>query len=153
MLECLKAPPRGFRRADDGVLEKSVVPKGAAAGGVWVPVVPPGNATAHATWRKWCFMQSHVGVFGAHRSAEKTAEILERLCYWASLRKDVDGWVSKCLTCLRFRRRPTKQEAVPVKPLSCDCWEEIMVDFEGPSNPPDRLGNRYSLTYLSLIHI
>ena len=33
-------------------------------------------------------------------------------------------------------------------PLDCEAWEEVMVDYEGPSNPPDRRGNKYTLTYV-----
>ena len=33
------------------------------------------------------------------------------------MKKDIDHWISKCLTCLRHRRRPTKQESVGVKPI------------------------------------
>ena len=92
-----------------------------------------------------------MGVFGAHRSSSKTVEILVRLVWWESMTKDVEFWVSKCITCLRFRSRPTKQDMVPVKRLDCETWQEVMVDFEGPSNPPDRYGNRYSLTYCCLL--
>ena len=33
-------------------------------------------------------------------------------------------------------------------PLDCEAWEEVMVDCEGPSNPPDKRGNKYTLTYV-----
>ena len=62
--------------------------------------------------------------------------------------KDVEAWTDECLTCIRFRSRPTRPEQVAVKPLDCDCWSEVMIDFEGPSNPPDRQGCKYVLTYL-----
>ena len=51
------------------------------------------------------------------------------------------------MTCIRFRSRPTRPKQVAVKPLDCDCWSEVMMDFEGPSNPPDGQGCRYVLTY------
>ena len=55
------------------------------------------------------------------------------------------------MTCIRFRSRPTRPEQVAVKPLDCDCWSEVMIDFEGPSNPPDWQRNRYVLTYLDVL--
>ena len=41
-----------------------------------------------------------------------------------------------------------KQEQVAVKPTHLHPWEEVMVDCEGPSQPPDEKGNRYVLTYV-----
>ena len=52
------------------------------------------------------------------------------------------------MTCIRFRKRATKQHSVAVKPMDSECWEEVMVDMEGPSNPPDKRGNRYVMTYI-----
>ena len=89
----------------------------------------------------------HIGVFGAHRSAQKTTILLLRLVWWATLTREVEAWTESCMTCIRFRSRPTRPEQVAVKPLDCDCWSEVMIDFEGPSNPPDRQGCRYVLTY------
>ena len=51
------------------------------------------------------------------------------------------------MTCIRFCKRPTKQDSVAVKPMDSDCWEEVMVDMEGPSLA-DKAGNRYVLTYI-----
>ena len=50
--------------------------------------------------------------------------------------------------CLRFRKRPTKQDQVAVKPVDVECWEEVMIDMEGPSCPADKDGNRYVMTYV-----
>ena len=38
----------------------------------WVPVVPDGFATKHLSWKRWLFLQCHVGILGAHRNASKT---------------------------------------------------------------------------------
>ena len=64
------------------------------------------------------------------------------------MKADVELWVEECLTCARFRRRPTKQDAVAVKPRKQECWQEVMIDMEGPSNPPDKRGNKYVMTYI-----
>ena len=61
----------GYRIAADGVLER-LVPQPAPAHTKWVPIVPEGYATCHFTWKRWIFLQCHVGILGAHRSAEKT---------------------------------------------------------------------------------
>ena len=57
-------------------------------------------------------------------------------------------WIEHCATCIRFRKRPTKQDSVAVRPVDMGCWEEVMVDFEGPSSPTDKAGNKYVLTYV-----
>ena len=41
-----------------------------------------------------------------------------------------------------------KQDAVAVKPRSWECWQEVMIDMEGPSNPADKQGNKYVMTYI-----
>jgi hypothetical protein len=43
---------------------------------------------------------------------------------------------------------PRKQEAVPVIPTGRDCWEEVMIDLEGPSNPADKDRCKYTMTYI-----
>jgi hypothetical protein len=103
------------------------------------------------TWKKWVFFQCHVGVFGGHRNAAKTAEIISRVAWWNTMRKDVEEWVDGCSNCIRNRKVPTKQEAVAVKPSKLEAWEEVMVDCGGPSNPPDASGNIYTLTYMCLL--
>ena len=44
-----------------------------------------------------------------------------------------------------------KPEAKSVKKKDCDCWVEVMVDMEGGSQPADRAGNRYTMTYICLL--
>ena len=68
----------GFRLAKDGLLERLVqLPPPANA--TWVPVVPDGYATANLPWKRWLFLQCHVGVLGAHRNAEKTLTMMNTL--------------------------------------------------------------------------
>ena len=141
---------RGFRRGDDGLLEKQIVHK-APFPPTFVPVVPKGFAAANMSWRRWMFLQVHIGIFGGHRNEEKTRELLSRLAYWEDSVRDVKEWTERCITCIRFRKRPNKNEMVAVKPMRQEAWEEIMVDCEGPSNPPDLQGNIYVLTYLCLL--
>eukprot|EP00969_Alexandrium_andersonii_P081774 3604813-Alexandrium_andersonii.AAC.1 len=74
--------------------------------------------------------------------------ILNRIALWPSMRKDVASWVETCLTCQRFRKRLTKQETLGVRRPDIDCWEEVMIDMEGPSTPAERDGNKHVLTYI-----
>eukprot|EP00969_Alexandrium_andersonii_P188865 8345778-Alexandrium_andersonii.AAC.1 len=75
------------RLAQDGVLEVRV--PGALNADVWVPYVPVGEAVPGTDWRKWIFLQAHVGVFGGHRLTEQTMAILKRIARWPAMRKDV----------------------------------------------------------------
>jgi hypothetical protein len=156
----LKAPPKGalkasdgavqagFRLAVDGVLEKSVSTKGGPA---WVPVVPNGEVGTNATWKWWCFLQCHIGIFGGHRLGDQTYELMARIVWWASMFKDVKRWADECDTCIRFRKKRQKSEQVPMMPVGAECWQEVMVDIEGPCQPGDYKGNTYVLTYMCLL--
>ena len=67
----------GYRIAKDGLLERQVnLPPPANA--TWVPIVPEGQAQANLPWKRWLFLQCHVGILGAHRNAEKTCALLSR---------------------------------------------------------------------------
>ena len=113
-------PNHLFRRhPSDGCLEK-LVSVGKTGVEHYVPVVPAGDAAVNLTWRRWVFLQVHIGAFGGHRLANQTMLILSRVAAWPNDRKDVERWVEQCMTCLRFRRRPTKQEAKAVVPLDCE---------------------------------
>ena len=136
-----------MRVAEDGLLERLVHDKPPFADR-WVLVVPAGHATSACSWKRWVWLQLHVGVFGLHRNEEKTLTIMSRLVWWKTMKEDVAHWTSQCLTCIRFRKRPTKQDQVAVKPVDCECWEEVMVDCEGASTPADRYGNTHSFTYM-----
>ena len=43
---------------------------------------------------------------------------------------------------------PKKQEAMVVVPTNRDCWEEVMIDLEGPSEPVDKVECKYTMTYV-----
>ena len=141
---------RGYRKAEDGLLER-LLPSPLPPGERWVPIVPDGMATKHLTWKRWMFLQCHVGVLGAHRNPEKTLNIVMRQAWWATIKEDVHQWAQKCITCLRFRKMHTKQEQMPVIPTGAECWEEVMIDLEGPNNPCDKQGNMYTMTYICTV--
>ena len=137
----------GYRLAKDGLLERLVqLPPPANA--TWVPIVPDGQATGNLSWKRWLFLQCHVGILGAHRNAEKTNALLSRQVWWPSMKDNVKVWTENCLTCVRFRKIPQRQEAVPVIPTNAECWEEVMIDLEGPSNPSTKNGHKYTMTYI-----
>ena len=79
-----KKAAAGHRIASDGLLERQVA---GAVKPIWVPIVPEGQATSNLTWKRWVFLQCHVGMLGAHRNAKKTTMIIIRQCWWESVSK------------------------------------------------------------------
>ena len=74
--------------------------------------------------------------------------LLSRQVWWSTMKTDIGKWCDKCLTCIQFRKVPQKQETVPTVPTNQDCWEIVMVDMEEPSNPADKNGCKYVMTYI-----
>ena len=139
--------PEGYQIAPDGLLERHVK-QSFPISDRYLPIIPHGYATSLMTWKRWFFMQFHVGLLGAHRSSSKTYTLCKRQVYWDGMNKDFDRWTNECLTCIRFRKINTKTPAVATVPSNMDCWQEVMIDLEGPSSPPDAQGNRYLMTYI-----
>ena len=75
------------RLATDGLLEALVETRTTKK--VWVPVVPAGYATKHLAWKRWTFVQVHVGLFGGHRSGKKTLVLLKEVAYWYKIQADI----------------------------------------------------------------
>ena len=150
--KCLKRTEETnkFRLAEDGLLER-LLERDGQNGELWVPVVPDGKAHSMMSWKEFCCRQVHTGIMGAHRSGAKMLAILRKACWWDDMESDLEKYADRCLVCIRNRRRPVKQLAVPVKPSWLECWEEIAVDFEGPMHPEDHQGNRFILTYMCCV--
>ena len=140
-----------FRIADDGLLERLVHNADGQGSEKWVPVVPAGEAAHMMTWKEFCARQVHAGIMGAHRSGSKMLALLRRTCWWENMEADLEKFSDNCLTCIRGRKRPVKQQAVAVKPSWLECWEEVAVDFEGPMHPEDAAGNRFILSYMCCV--
>ena len=141
-----KLPSDAYRVAEDGLLERLVGVK--SMGPRWVAFVPDGDAAPGLSWRRWCFLECHTGLISGHRLVDQTLELLQRSVYWEKMKEDVTFWVSKCVTCIRFRQRPRKNFQLPAKKADVEPWEEIMCDLEGPHEPGDKEGNKYVFTYM-----
>lgn len=136
----------GYRLGKHRLLERQVVlppPIRSAC----VPIVPEGQAMANLTWKRRLSLQFHVGVMGAHRNADKTHALMLRQVWWPTMKQDIQKWWESCLPCIRFRKRPQKQEAVPVVPpdrLLGRGYDRL----RGTSNPADKGGCKYTMTYI-----
>ena len=71
-----------------------------------------------------------------------------RRCWWDRVDHDVTRWVDRCLTCIKFRKIAQKAPSPEAVPITAECWEEVMIDLEGPWSPATKSGNRYSMTYI-----
>ena len=63
--------------------------------------------------------------------------------------KDLSQWVESLLDRLP-RKQPRRVEALPTKPTDCECWEEIVVDMEGPQLACRRRGAKHVMTYVRM---
>ena len=107
----IRRPEAPFKVSGDGVLERDRLLLG-------LPVVSNGVAGVNGvTWRKSCYNAVHNGILGA----EVTFKLLERAVWWPDMERDVKKWVSRFLSCIKGRARPTKVEAKPVKCLAKAC--------------------------------
>ena len=46
-----------------------------------------------------------------------------------------------------FRRKVPTSLSIPI---DLECWQEVMIDLEGP-NPRDKMGHRYYMTYICVL--
>ena len=110
-------------------------------------VVPDGNVRGTETsWKQFCFVAMHTHA-GAHLPADKTYQLMTRSCWWKKMKVDVEWWCDRCWQCLQWRRRPQRSPAGSHVSYTQLPWQDVMVDCEGPSSPPDMAtGARYVLT-------
>ena len=80
----------------DGVLERLVERE--RLGPAWLPVVPAGQATKIHSWKRWVFLQVHIGPGGAHHNAEDTVMLMTRSCWWEGFEEDCRGWVEASMS-------------------------------------------------------
>ena len=76
----LERDGRAWRVAPDNAIEVAVCAPGEGRSH-WVPVVPErGSPGGGQSWKAVLFCLVHVGPLGGHRAADKTAQLLSRLC-------------------------------------------------------------------------
>jgi transposase InsO family protein len=82
--------------------------------------------------RKLLF-EAHDAPTGGHLGERKTLHKLQRTCYWAGMRKDIEDYVRGCVVCAAVK--PSQQlPAGLLQPLPIPHrpWEVISIDFVGP---------------------
>ncbi|GKF75855.1 putative reverse transcriptase domain-containing protein, partial [Tanacetum coccineum] len=74
--------------------------------------------------------EAHKSKYSIHPGADKMYYDLRDRCWWPVMKKYIVGYVSKCLTCLKFKaehQRPSgllQQPKIPIRK-----WDRIAMDF------------------------
>ena len=74
-------------------------------------------------------MQAHAG----HVGSEKMKDQLCVIFYWSRMTADIDEFVKKCDSCIKFSRGSTRAPLTAVADSSARSWDVISVDFTGGS--------------------
>jgi len=77
--------------------------------------------------------EAHDAPTGGHLGEKKTLHKLQRTCYWAGMRKDIEDYVRGCVVCAAVK--PSQQAPAGLLqplPIPHRPWEVISIDFVGP---------------------
>ena len=105
-------------------------------------VIPP------YTFRERLFREAHGGKFGAHLSADKVHDELQRHYWWEGMRKDITRWTRGCLVCAT--RSTGRAVRVPLSPIPVSGpFDRIGVDII--QFPRTTRGNRYAVVFVDYL--
>ncbi|KAE8742531.1 hypothetical protein FOCC_FOCC011941 [Frankliniella occidentalis] len=91
--------------------------------------------------------QAHSIPLSGHYAADSTWRIASRSMFWPNMRRDIERYVARCTTCLRFNHgRVPKAPLVRVSPTP-GSWYRVAIDICGPYKP-DIDQNTHILTVL-----
>nr|GEW69910.1 putative reverse transcriptase domain-containing protein [Tanacetum cinerariifolium] len=101
---------------------------------------PRTNGTLCLRNRSWipCFgdlrtlimHESHKSKYSIHPRSNKMYQYLKKLYWWANMKAEIATYVSKCLTCARFKAECQKPFGLLVQPvIPIWKWENITMDF------------------------
>lgn len=94
--------------------------------------------------------QHHDTLFSGHQGVKKTIGVLKQRYYWPTLTKDVEDYISKCVSC--NQRKATKQARAPLGRIqpATKPFELVSLDIVGPL-PVTTSGHRYLLTFMDYL--
>lgn len=92
----------------------------------------------------------HDTIFSGHQGVKRTVGILKERYYWQTLNKDVEEYISKCISC--NQRKIGKQPKAPLIkiPPAREPFELVSMDIVGPL-PVSNQGNKYLLTFIDYL--
>lgn len=109
-----------------------------------------GDDEGTASWRRYAFERSHRTSLEPHRPSGNTWQVLVRIGFWRTMRRDFEKWIHGCGVCHQFRTvgamppmRSTLGSTPAFKKLP---WSDVIIDCLGPFTPSIR-GNQYVVSY------
>nr|GEW97131.1 putative reverse transcriptase domain-containing protein [Tanacetum cinerariifolium] len=129
-IEALK--PEKLKKEDVGGMIRTDIPK--------ERLEPRADGTLCLNSRSWlpCYgdlrsvimYESHKSNYSIHPGSEKMYQDVKKLYWWPNMKADIATYVSKCLTCAKFKvehQRPSGMLVQPAIPVWK--WDNITMDF------------------------
>ncbi|WVZ89802.1 hypothetical protein U9M48_036161 [Paspalum notatum var. saurae] len=73
--------------------------------------------------------EAHGGGLMGHFGAKKTEAVLSTYFFWPKMRRDVERFVSRCITCQKAKSRLNPHGIYMPLPVTSTPWEDISMDF------------------------
>ncbi|GJU46158.1 putative reverse transcriptase domain-containing protein [Tanacetum coccineum] len=74
--------------------------------------------------------ESHKSKYFVHPGSDKMYQDMKKLYWWPNMKADISTYVSKCLTCLKFKAEHQKPSGLLVQPKIPQWkWDNITMDF------------------------
>ncbi|GKF83984.1 putative reverse transcriptase domain-containing protein [Tanacetum coccineum] len=74
--------------------------------------------------------ESHKSKYSVHQGSDKMYQDMKQLYWWPNMKADIATYVSKCLTCLRFKAEHQKPSGLLVQlEIPQWKWDNITMDF------------------------
>ncbi|GKB06781.1 putative reverse transcriptase domain-containing protein [Tanacetum coccineum] len=74
--------------------------------------------------------ESHKSKYFVHLGSDKMYQDMKQQCWWPNMKADIATYVSKCLTCLKFKAEHQKPSGLLVQPeIPQWKWDNITMDF------------------------
>ncbi|KAK1608467.1 hypothetical protein QYE76_032140 [Lolium multiflorum] len=86
-------------------------------------------ATDHDFVEPYRLCESHAGGLMGHFGREKTLLMLADHFYWPKMRRDVDRYVKRCITCNKSKSKLKPHGLYTPLPAPTTPWEDISMDF------------------------
>ncbi|KAD2394503.1 hypothetical protein E3N88_41480 [Mikania micrantha] len=89
---------------------------------IWIPAVDE--------LRKLIFDEAHKTKYSVHPGADKMYQDLRAFYWWPGMKKDIDEYVGRCLTCAKVKAEHQKPSGLLEQPeIPLWKWEQIAMDF------------------------
>jgi len=79
--------------------------------------------------RKLLVKETHEGGLMGHFKVDKTLELLKGKLFWPHMRKDVQRYCFRCISCLKVESKVMPHGLYTPFPVANASWEDISMDF------------------------